>query len=60
MISPSGGCCGVTAAAYVCQTDVAGISVPATLQATIGARIDRLGSQGQAHVEGGGGDRVAF
>ena len=28
--------------AYVCQTDVTGISVPATLQATIGARIDRL------------------
>jgi class 3 adenylate cyclase len=27
---------------YVCQTDIAGISVPATLQATIGARIDRL------------------
>ena len=28
--------------AYVCQTDVTGISVPATLQATIGARIDRV------------------
>jgi class 3 adenylate cyclase len=28
--------------AYVCPTDVTGISVPATLQATIGARIDRL------------------
>lgn len=27
---------------YVCQTDVAEVSVPATLQATIGARIDRL------------------
>ena len=28
--------------AYVLQRDVAGIDVPATLQATIGARIDRL------------------
>ena len=28
--------------AYVCQTDVTEVSVPATLQATIGARIDRL------------------
>ena len=28
---------------YTCHTDVADISVPATLQATIAARIDRLG-----------------
>src|SRR4029077_15402441 len=28
--------------AYVCQTDLTEVSVPATLQATIGARIDRL------------------
>ena len=28
--------------AYACQTDVTEVSVPATLQATIGARIDRL------------------
>jgi class 3 adenylate cyclase len=28
--------------AFVCHTDVAEVSVPATLQATIGARIDRL------------------
>ena len=28
--------------AYACLTDVTGIGVPATLQATIGARIDRL------------------
>jgi adenylate cyclase len=27
---------------YVCQTDVAGLSVPATVQAAIAARIDRL------------------
>ncbi len=27
---------------YVCRTDVAEVSVPATLQATIAARIDRL------------------
>jgi adenylate cyclase len=31
--------------AYVCQTDVTDVSVPATLQATIGARIDRLDPQ---------------
>ena len=30
--------------AYVCSTDVADVSVPATLQATIAARIDRLTS----------------
>jgi class 3 adenylate cyclase len=30
--------------AYVCQTDVTEVKVPATLQATIAARIDRLGS----------------
>jgi class 3 adenylate cyclase len=29
---------------YACPTDVADVSVPATLQATIAARIDRLGS----------------
>jgi AAA ATPase domain len=29
---------------YACRTDVAEVSVPATLQATIAARIDRLGS----------------
>jgi hypothetical protein len=28
--------------AYVCRTDVTGVTVPATLQATIGSRIDRL------------------
>ena len=33
-----------TSGIYVCHTDVAEISVPATLQTTIAARIDRLGS----------------
>ena len=33
-----------TSGSYVCQTDVAEVSVPATLQAAIGARIDRLGT----------------
>jgi adenylate cyclase len=31
--------------AYVCPTDIADITVPATLQATIAARIDRLDSE---------------
>ena len=31
-----------TSGSYVCHTDVAEVSVPATLQAAIGARIDRL------------------
>jgi hypothetical protein len=31
--------------AYICQADVTEVSVPATLQATIGARIDRLDPQ---------------
>jgi hypothetical protein len=33
-----------TSGSYVCQTDVAEVSVPATLQAAIAARIDRLGA----------------
>jgi hypothetical protein len=33
-----------TSGSYVCHTDVAEVSVPATLQAAIGARIDRLGT----------------
>jgi len=32
-----------TSGSFVCQTDVAEVSVPATLQAVIAARIDRLG-----------------
>jgi class 3 adenylate cyclase len=32
-----------TSGSYVCHTDVAEVSVPATLHAAIGARIDRLG-----------------
>jgi len=33
-----------TIGSYVCHTDVAEVSVPATLHAAIGARIDRLGT----------------
>ena len=33
-----------TSGSYVCHTDVAEVSVPATLHAAIGARIDRLGT----------------
>ncbi len=33
-----------TSGSYVCHTDVAEVSVPATLQAAIAARIDRLGT----------------
>ena len=35
--------------AYGCRTDVAEVSVPATLQATIAARIDRLDPKPNAH-----------
>ena len=35
------------------------VSVPATLQATIAARIDRLPTRSETHVERGGGHRVA-
>ena len=39
----SAACSTATAAHIVCREDVADVSVPATLQATIAARIDRLG-----------------
>ena len=42
---------------YVCGADVADVSVPATVQAAIEARIDRLEHAGQADVERGVGDR---
>ena len=42
---------------YVCRADVAELSVPATVQAAIEARIDRLNTAGQADVERGVGDR---
>ena len=45
--------------AYVSTAEVAEVSVPATLQATIAARIDRLDPTGQAHVERSGGHRLA-
>jgi adenylate cyclase len=35
---------------YVCRSDVIDVSVPATLQATIAARIDRLGPQAKRTV----------
>ena len=42
---------------YVCRADVAELSVPATVQAAIEARIDRAEHPGQADVERGIGDR---
>ena len=42
---------------YLCRADVAELSVPATVQAAIEARIDRLERPGQADVERGVGDR---
>ena len=45
--------------AYVSTADVAEVSVPATLQATIAARIDRLDPSGQTHIERSGGHRFA-
>ncbi|MBV9318761.1 MAG: AAA family ATPase, partial [Mycobacterium sp.] len=36
--------------AYVCRDDAADISVPGTLQATIAARVDRLGRQAKQHL----------
>ncbi len=42
---------------YLCHTDVAELSVPATVQATIEARIDRLTTPAKQHVERGVGDR---
>ena len=45
---------------YVCQVDHADVTVPATLQATIAARIDRLVARRQTDAERRGRDRVAF
>ena len=45
--------------AYISTAEVAEVSVPATLQATIAARIDRLPTRSQTHVERGGGHRLA-
>ena len=39
---PSAACCAASRGAYVSTAEVAEVSVPATLQATIAARIDRL------------------
>ncbi len=43
---------------YTCHTDLAEVDVPATLQATIAARIDRLGPGGQTHARRRGGHRL--
>ena len=45
---------------YVSTAEVAEVSVPATLQATIAARIDRLDPAGQAHLERSGGHWFAI
>ena len=45
---------------YVCGADVADVAVPATVQAAIEARIDRLGTARQADTERGGGHRRAL
>ena len=45
--------------AYVSTAEVAEVSVPATLQATIAARIDRLEPESETHAERGGGHRLA-
>ena len=44
---------------YVCRVDVADVAVPATVQAAIEARIDRL-EPGQADAQRRGGDRIAL
>jgi class 3 adenylate cyclase len=45
--------------AYLSTTDAAEATVPATLQATIAARIDRLDPKSQTHVGRGSGHRLA-
>ena len=45
--------------AYVSTAEVAEVSVPATLQATIAARIDRLDPTAKRTLERGGGHRLA-
>ncbi len=46
--------------AYSCVTNVADVSVPATLQAAIASRIDRLDLRRETNIEHGGGDRIPF
>ena len=50
----------VIAATYLCRTDVAEVSVPATLQAAIAARIDRLEPPAKTDFECCGRDRIRF
>ncbi len=45
--------------AYLSAADVSEVSVPATLQATIAARIDRLRPRSETHAERSGGHRLA-
>ena len=45
---------------YICRADVAEVSVPATVQAAIEARIDRLDRPCEADPERGVGDRSAL
>ena len=44
---------------YVSTAEAAEVSVPATLQATIASRIDRLEPEGETHVDRGGGHWLA-
>ena len=46
--------------AYTLRGDVNDVDVPATLHATIGARIDRLERHGETDAERGSGDRLAI
>ena len=48
-----------TRGSYLLHGDVADTTVPATLQAVIAARVDRLSAGGQAHAQRGGGRRIA-
>ena len=45
--------------AYISVAEAGQVSVPATLQAAIAARIDRIDPRGQAHLERGGGHWLA-
>ena len=48
--SPNAVCSKVSAVRYICDADVADVSVPATLQAAIAARIDRLDPDAKQHA----------
>jgi hypothetical protein len=44
---------------YTCSDEAAKVDVPATLQAVIAARIDRLETSAKLHTQCGGGHRDA-